>query len=78
MLPRIASVPPLLSVGRSGSSRPSRADVLGEWTMGGKEALGMPGRLEARHAPFPTRWISRIASTRDSQALNTFKDRFHF
>jgi hypothetical protein len=56
---------------------PSRAEVLGDGTVGGEEALGVPGRVETLHASFPTGWLSRITSTSYSQALNTFKDRFH-
>jgi hypothetical protein len=45
------SVPNLLAVDGSRQQVPSRAEVLGNGTIRGKEPLGLPGRLEPLPAP---------------------------
>src|SRR5215510_1805636 len=50
--PTFEAVPYLFAVHRRGQQMPSRAKVLGNRTIHGQKALGMPRRLEPLHAIF--------------------------
>ena len=47
VLPGIASLPHLLTIGRGGIAMTSWAEMLGNGTIRGKESLGMPWWFEA-------------------------------
>jgi hypothetical protein len=53
VLPDVESLPQLLTVFGGGEKVTSQAEVLRDGTIGGEEALGMPGGLEPLHAPLP-------------------------
>src|SRR5262245_478232 len=53
VLPGVESLPELLTVSGGGEKVTSQAEVVGDGTIGGEEALGMPGGLEPLHAPLP-------------------------
>jgi hypothetical protein len=52
-LPDLESLGHLLAIRGSGKPVASRAEVLGNGTIGGEEALGMPRGFEALHPPLP-------------------------